>query len=205
MKERNAARNISDELQLAADKKGNGTLKQIFSAAGYPCKFYVHVWPSMSPSDAALKRGVAYARACFYLEDRFLVTPQDDKSFDRCVSLYTRMRAGIYACLTEHNVTSVAGERLLRESAQAVMYHFANEAFEEFDWEEFAAKVEAQVRKSGGGPVLPQREVSPCSDDAAHDADRALLARLDEIGLNKLDARSRHLSVARLAPAPNPS
>lgn len=196
------ARNLSAELQLAADHKGNGTLKQIFLAAGKTYGFDVHIWPSTSPADAAFRRGVAYARSCFYLEDKYLVTPQNPAALQACISLYNRMRAGVHACLVEHGVTSSAGEKLLNDSAQVLMWHFGNEAFKARGWQQFAESVDAQVRKIGGGPVLPARKVSPCTDDSAHEADRALLARLNDIGIGEVDVRSKHLSIVKPAPGP---
>ena len=196
------ARNLSAELQLAADHKGNGTLKQIFLAAGRDSEFDVHVWPSTNAADAALRRGVAHARASFYLEDRYLITSKDSVSLQACISLYNRMRAGIHGCLTDHGVASAAGEKLLNESAQVLMWHFGNAVFKERNWQQFAEAVDAQVRALGGGPVLPTRKVSKCADESAHAADHALLDRLNMIGLGKPEGRGTHLSIVKPAPGP---
>jgi len=205
MKTKSSAQNLSLALQQASEQHGNGTLAQIFLALGKPCQFEVHVWPSASPADAAFRRGIAYARSSFYLEDQYLLTPKRATVLPSIVSLYDRMRAGIHACLMEHGVTSDAGKNLLNESAQVILFHFGNEAFRWNDWENFAKQFDAHVCRMGGKPILPLQAVSHCTDSSAHGADRALLDRLDQIGLGVEVARRQHLSVVKPAPAPDPA
>lgn len=196
---------FSQEIQRASERKGNGVLERIWLVAGTPNQFDVHIWPSSGPEDSALRRGVAYARSSLYLEDNFLVTPQDANMLSQCVSLYNRMRAGIHACLTEHGVTNRAGEIFLNQSAQVTMYHFGNMAFETHDWENFARRVDEQVRKLGGTTVLPQDWIAACDDSAARAARETFLNRMDAIGLGKFNMRSNHLSVVKHPPAANPA
>ena len=186
-----------ESLRLEAKKQGNGTLEQILTAAGARFPHDVYLWPSTDAEDAGLRRGVAYARASMYLEDKYLVTPQHAPQLDACVSLYDRMRAGIHACAVEHNVSSKVGKRQLNESAQVIMYHFGNKLFEDHDWQGFNIKVDKQVKRLGGKSMLPARKVSPCLDEAVHAADQALLDRIPEIGLGRVGGRSSHLSVAK--------
>lgn len=191
------ARSVVADLESAASKRGNGCLESIIRNAGSELDFDVYVWPSADALDAGLRRGVAYARASIYMEDKYLVTMSHAPQLENCISLYDRMRAGIHACLTEHKLDSHASRKLLTESAQVLMLEFAHRVFPDGDWEEFAQKVDEQVRALGGRTTLPVRDVEPCSEGAAHAADWALLKRLPSIRLGQLQARGGHLSLVK--------
>ena len=192
-----SAHNVLRDLETAASKKGNGCLEHILREAGSELPVDVYIWPSTDAFDAGLRRGIAYARASLYLEDKYLVTLSHAPQLDNCISLYSRMRAAIHACLTEHNLTSEASRKLLTESAQVLLRVFAHKLWPDGEWQDFAESVDKQVRSLGCKTVLPVADVSPCSDDAAHAADWALLERLPTVGLTQLQARGGHLSVVK--------
>lgn len=202
MKNQSPMKSLPKALELSAERKSTGVIEGIFSELGRPCEFDVHIWPSISPSDAALRRGVAYARCSFYIDDKYLLTSTHPMALSQVVSLYDRMRAGIHSCLAEHNVTSHAGKELLNETAQTVLYLYGNGAYEDHDWISFARAFDARVRALGANSVLPVQMIPDCTDVSAQAANDSLFARFDAIGIGKLDARGTHLQIVKPAAGP---
>ena len=194
------AQNIFADHESAANKKGNGCLEGIIHRAGISAPVDVYVWPSTDKVDAGLRRGVAYARNSLYMESKYLVTFRHAPQLENCISLYDRMRATIHGCLAEHELTSAASRKLLNESAQVLMLEFAHRVWSDGKWQRFAENVDRQVRALGCKGILPVTDVSKCSDDAAHAADWALLAKLPSVGLGEMKARGNHLSLVKEGP-----
>jgi hypothetical protein len=194
------AQNVLADLESAANKKGNGCLEGIIERAGILAPVDVYVWPSTDSVDAGLRRGVAYARGSLFMEDRYLVTFRGAPQLENCISLYDRMRATIHACLAEHSLKSAASRKLLNESAQVLMLEFAHKVWSDGEWQRLAENVDRQVRDLGCKSILPVSDVSECSDNAAHAADWALLAKIPSVGLGEMKARGGHLSLVKEGP-----
>ena len=198
--------NIRDilEEQAAArssnQAESNGHLDAIFTLAGFKRELDVYIWPSLNEPDGKLRRAAAYARASFYIEDKYLVTWRDNPQYVSTNALYQRMHKFAESCLEKSGARLDHHRNCAYTLIGAFAKSMANQCWEEEGWGESAAIVNEQVKMLGCKDIIPEGEIDALdfkTDDPGYESLDMIYDNIAQVQFAQVDKKPAHLRLVK--------
>lgn len=180
--------------------ESNGYLNAIFTLAGFERELDVYIWPSLDEADGKLRRAAAYARASFYIENKYLVTWRDNPQHVSTNALYQRMHKFAESCLTKSNAHLDHHRDCAYKLIGAFAKGMADKCWEEEGWRESAAIVNEQVKMLGCADIIPEGEIDALefqTDDPGYESLDMIYDNIAQVQFAQVDQKPSHLRLVK--------